>query len=97
MGKSRAEKRSEGDGAIVAFPSVVDAVRSAVEIQGSMAGRNDGAADDRSIRLRIGVHLGDVVEEADGDLMATGSMSRRASKALPRPAGSASQRTPGVR
>jgi adenylate cyclase len=68
--RGRVVKRT--DGAIVAFPSVVDAVRSAVEIQAAMAGPNEGAPDDRSILLRIGVHLGDVVEEAEGDLMGDG-------------------------
>ncbi|HZZ61263.1 MAG TPA: adenylate/guanylate cyclase domain-containing protein [Roseiarcus sp.] len=69
--RGRVVKRT-GDGAIAAFQSVVDAVRSAVEIQAAMAGRNEGAVDDRSMLLRIGVHLGDVMEEADGDLMGDG-------------------------
>jgi adenylate cyclase len=61
-----------GDGAIVAFSSVVDAARCAVEIQTAMIERNQGAPEANSIRLRIGLHLGDVVEEADGDLMGDG-------------------------
>ena len=61
-----------GDGAIVEFRSVVDAVRCAVEIQNAMFERNAGVPDDRRIELRIGVHLGDVVEESDGDLMGDG-------------------------
>ena len=61
-----------GDGAIVEFRSVVDAVRCAVEIQNAMLDRNAGVPDDRRIELRIGVHLGDVVEESDGDLMGDG-------------------------
>jgi adenylate cyclase len=61
-----------GDGAIVEFRSVVDAVRCAVEIQNAMVERNAGVPDDRRIEFRIGVHLGDVVEEADGDLMGDG-------------------------
>ena len=69
--QGRVVKRT-GDGAIVAFQSVVDAVRSAVEIQSAVAGRNEGADDERCIRFRIGLHLGDVVEEADGDLMGDG-------------------------
>jgi TolB-like protein/Flp pilus assembly protein TadD len=67
--RGRVVKRT-GDGAIAAFPSVVDAARSAIEIQGGMARRNVG--DEPPILLRIGVHLGDVVEEADGDLMGDG-------------------------
>ena len=69
--QGRVVKRT-GDGAIVAFQSVVDAVRSAVEIQSAVAGRNESADDERCIRFRIGLHLGDVVEEADGDLMGDG-------------------------
>ena len=67
----RVVKRT-GDGAIVEFRSVVDAVRCAVEIQNAMLDRNAGVPDDRRIELRIGVHLGDVVEESDGDLMGDG-------------------------
>ena len=69
--RGRVVKRT-GDGAIAAFQSVVDAVRSALEIQSAMAGCNGEAAEDRRILMRIGVHLGDVVEEADGDLMGDG-------------------------
>jgi TolB-like protein len=69
--RGRVVKRT-GDGAIAAFQSVVDAVRSALEIQGAMASRNEGVAEDRRILMRVGVHLGDVVEEADGDLMGDG-------------------------
>jgi adenylate cyclase len=69
--RGRAVKRT-GDGAIAAFQSVVDAVRLALETQCAMAGRNEGVAADRRILMRIGVHLGDVVEEADGDLMGDG-------------------------
>jgi TolB-like protein/class 3 adenylate cyclase/Flp pilus assembly protein TadD len=69
--RGRVVKRT-GDGAIAAFQSVVDAVRSALEIQGAMASRNEGVAEDRRLVMRVGVHLGDVVEEADGDLMGDG-------------------------
>src|ERR1700686_49694 len=61
-----------GDGAIIEFRSVVDAVRCAVEIQNGMAERNAGVNEDRRIEFRIGIHLGDVVEESDGDLMGDG-------------------------
>jgi adenylate cyclase len=69
--KGRVVKRT-GDGAIVEFRSVVDAVRCAIEVQSAMIERNAGVPDDRRIVFRIGVHLGDVVEEADGDLMGDG-------------------------
>jgi adenylate cyclase len=61
-----------GDGALIEFRSAVDAVRCAVEIQHSMVERNAGLPPERRIEFRIGVHLGDVVEEADGDLMGDG-------------------------
>ncbi len=61
-----------GDGLIAEFRSVVDAVRCAIEVQHGMAERNAGVAFEKRIELRIGVHLGDVVEEADGDLMGDG-------------------------
>ena len=61
-----------GDGALVEFRSVVDAVRLAVEIQSAMVERNAGVPSERRIEFRIGIHLGDVVEESDGDLMGDG-------------------------
>jgi adenylate cyclase len=61
-----------GDGALVEFRSVVEAVRSASSVQNAMAERNLGTPEDQRIVFRIGVHLGDVVEESDGDLMGDG-------------------------
>jgi adenylate cyclase len=61
-----------GDGALVEFRSVVDAVRCAIEVQNGMVERNAGVPQDRRIEFRIGIHLGDVVEESDGDLMGDG-------------------------
>src|SRR5471032_851486 len=61
-----------GDGSIVEFRSVVDAVRCAIEVQNAMVERNAGVPPERQIVFRIGVHLGDVVEESDGDLMGDG-------------------------
>ena len=67
----RVVKRT-GDGAIVEFRSVVDAVNCAIEVQRAMVERNAGVAPDKRIEFRIGIHLGDVVEESDGDLMGDG-------------------------
>ena len=67
----RVVKRT-GDGAIVEFRSVVDAVRCAIELQNGMVERNAGLPPERRIEFRIGIHLGDVVEESDGDLMGDG-------------------------
>ena len=61
-----------GDGAIVEFRSVVDAVNCAIEVQRAMVDRNAGVALDKRIQFRIGIHLGDVVEESDDDLMGDG-------------------------
>ena len=67
----RVVKRT-GDGILIEFRSVVDAVRCAIEIQNAMVERNAGVAEDRRILFRVGIHLGDVVEESDGDLMGDG-------------------------
>src|SRR5271155_5401410 len=67
----RVVKRT-GDGILIEFRSVVDAVRCAIEVQNGMAERNAGLPLERRIEFRIGIHLGDVVEEADGDLMGDG-------------------------
>src|SRR5512140_878339 len=58
-----------GDGSIIEFRSVVDAVRCAIEVQSGMVERNAGLPPERRIEFRVGTHLGDVVEESDGDLM----------------------------
>jgi class 3 adenylate cyclase len=61
-----------GDGVIVDFRSVVEAVRCALDLRDGLVERNAGMSHDRKIELCIGVHLGDVVEESDGDLMGDG-------------------------
>jgi adenylate cyclase len=61
-----------GDGSLIEFRSVVDAVRCAIEVQNGMVARNAGLPPERHIEFRIGIHLGDVVEETDGDLMGDG-------------------------
>ena len=57
--------KTTGDGMLVEFPSVVDAVRCAVEVQEAMPERNTGVAADDRIDLRIGINLGDVIVEGD--------------------------------
>ncbi len=69
--RGRIVKRT-GDGSLIEFRSVVDAVRCAIEVQNGMIERNAGLPLERRIEFRIGIHLGDVVEEADGDLMGDG-------------------------
>jgi adenylate cyclase len=69
--KGRLVKRT-GDGALVEFRSIVDAVRCGIEVQNAMVERNAGLPPERRIEFHIGIYLGDVVEESDGDLMGDG-------------------------
>jgi adenylate cyclase len=69
--RGRVVKRT-GDGSIIEFRSVVDAVRWAIEVQTGMVERNAGLPPEKRIEFRVGVHVGDVVEESDGDLMGDG-------------------------
>jgi adenylate cyclase len=69
--RGRIVKRT-GDGILVEFRSVVDAVRCAIEVQSGMVERNAGLPPERRIEFRVGIHLGDIVEERDGDLMGDG-------------------------
>ncbi len=67
----RVVKRT-GDGILIEFRSVVDALRCSIEVQNGMVERNAGLPQERQIWLRVGIHLSDVIEEADGDLMGDG-------------------------
>jgi adenylate cyclase len=69
--RGRVVKRT-GDGILIEFRSVVDAVRCAIEVQNGLTERNAGVPPERRIEFRVGIHLGDVVEESDGDLMGDG-------------------------
>src|ERR1700758_1317052 len=57
--------KNTGDGMLAEFPSVVDAVRCAVELQRAMIDRETWVPEDRRIRYRIGINLGDVIVEDD--------------------------------
>jgi adenylate cyclase len=57
--------KTTGDGMLVEFASVVDAVRCAVEVQQATAERNSGVGADNRIEWRIGINLGDVIVEGD--------------------------------
>jgi len=63
--------KTTGDGLLVEFSSVVDAVRCAAELQAAIATSNDPLPPDRRIDFRIGIHQGDIVVE-DGDLFGDG-------------------------
>ncbi len=63
--------KTTGDGALVEFPSAIEAVKSAIAIQRIIAERDAAAVEDERIRLRIGISLGDVIVEG-GDLYGNG-------------------------
>src|SRR5262244_1375468 len=78
--------KTTGDGFLVEFASVVDALRCAVEAQQAMAGRNAGIAEAERIELRIGIHQGDIVVE-DGDIFGDGVNVAARLEALADPSG----------
>src|ERR1700682_6155631 len=63
--------KTTGDGMLVEFASVVDAVRCAVEIQRGMADRNAGVPQNKRIEFRIGINLGDIIHD-DKDIIGDG-------------------------
>src|SRR4249920_4052049 len=78
--------KTTGDGMLVEFPSIVDAVRCAAEVQRVMVDREAGMPEDRRIRFRIGINLGDVIVEND-DILGAGAKIPGGSEALQDPAG----------
>jgi class 3 adenylate cyclase len=78
--------KTTGDGMLVEFASVVDAVRCAAEVQRGMIDREPEATDERRIRLRIGVNLGDIIAE-DGDIFGDGVNVAARLEALAEPGG----------
>ena len=63
--------KTTGDGLLIEFPSVVDAVECAVVVQTVMAERNEGVPQDRRMLFRIGINLGDILIEGD-DILGDG-------------------------
>ncbi len=57
--------KTTGDGTLIEFPSAVDAVQHAVDVQKAMAQRNSAVPEDRRIELRMGINLGDVIIDGD--------------------------------
>jgi len=57
--------KTTGDGLLLEFPSVVNAVRCSVEVQTAMADRAAGIAEDRRVAFRVGINLGDIIVEGD--------------------------------
>src|SRR5207248_901073 len=78
--------KNTGDGFLAEFPSVVDAVRCATEVQRAMADRNSGTPEDKRITFRIGVNLGDVIAE-EHDIYGDGVNVAARLEALAEPGG----------
>jgi TolB-like protein/class 3 adenylate cyclase len=78
--------KNTGDGFLAEFPSVVDAVRCAAEIQRGMAERNGATAPEKRIEFRIGINLGDVIAEG-GDIFGDGVNIAARLEALADPGG----------
>jgi adenylate cyclase len=68
--------KNTGDGMLMEFGSVVDAIRCAVEVQRRMIDRNADIPEDKRISFRIGVNLGDMIVEPE-DIFAMASISRQ--------------------
>jgi adenylate cyclase len=84
--------KTTGDGLLVEFSSVVDAVRCAVEIQRDMAERNADLPQDRRIDFRIGINLGDIIVDGD-DIYGDGVNVAARLEALAAPGGICVSRT----
>ena len=84
--------KTTGDGLLVEFASVVDAVRCAAEVQRGMLDREPEATDERQIRFRIGVNLGDIIAEG-GDIFGDGVNVAARLEALAEPGGICVSRT----
>src|SRR5215831_10884429 len=78
--------KTTGDGLLVEFASVVDAVRCAVEVQREMLARNAAAPAERRIEFRMGINLGDIIIE-DGDIFGDGVNIAARLEALAEPGG----------
>src|SRR4029077_3150818 len=78
--------KTTGDGFLVEFGSVVNALRCATEVQAQMAERNAGVAPDHCLEFRIGIHQGDIVVE-DGDIFGDGVNIAARLEALAEPGG----------
>ena len=64
--------KTTGDGMLVEFASAVDAVNCTTDIQAAIAARNDGVPESTRMQFRIGVNLGEIIFEADGDIFGDG-------------------------
>src|ERR1700736_4500763 len=78
--------KNTGDGMLAEFPSVVDAVRCAAEVQRGMADRNAETPEDKRITFRVGVNLGDVIVE-EHDISGDGGNVAARLEGMAEPAG----------
>jgi adenylate cyclase len=76
--------KTTGDGALVEFPSAVDAIRCAIDIQRAMAARNASIPEDRRIEFRIGINVGDIIID-EGDIYGDGVNIAARVEALAKP------------
>jgi adenylate cyclase len=88
--------KNTGDGFLAEYPSIVDAVRCATEIQRGMAERNGGMPKDSRIIFRIGINLGDIIVE-DADIHGDGVNIAARLEGIAEPGASVSRRTPTAR
>src|SRR6266436_8458499 len=78
--------KTTGDGLLVEFSSVVDALRCAIEVQAGVSERNAAVPADRRIEWRIGINVGDIVVE-DGDIFGDGVNAAARLEGLAEPGG----------
>ena len=87
--------KTTGDGALVEFPSAVDAVRCAVEIQRGMAARNADLPSDKRVDFRAGINVGDIIIQAD-DIFGDGVNIAARLEGIAEPGGICVSRTSSV-
>jgi adenylate cyclase len=76
-----------GDSVLAEFPSVVEALRCAFEVQETLRGQSESTPDDQRMQFRIGINLGDVIEQADGTIYGDGVNVAARLQALAEPGG----------
>jgi adenylate cyclase len=78
--------KTTGDGILIEFPSVVEAVQCAIEVQHAMPARNSGIPEHRRIQFRVGINLGDIIPD-EGDIYGDGVNIAARLEALAEPGG----------
>jgi adenylate cyclase len=88
--------KTTGDGLLIEFPSVVDAVECAVSVQTVMVGRNADVPEDRRMLFRVGINLGDVLVQGD-DILGDGVNVAARLEAIAEPGASVFPPRPTIR